>query len=596
MPSPTVSTTYIKHVQIGDVLYPIDALKFAGKTEEEWLSLIEAGFSAYVAWSDYDFALANPTQSYFESKNVNVPYGVQLYWDNGDEPDDPSLAPAFTKGQLTAANADKNKIYLVAVGGGNRTKYDEYIAAQETNLGVTSWVWERLGSTDVDVSNLARKDEAAKAGTYTTSEASTVTTGSGGSGTATGTATITVPVQTVTSTSAGGVTIQGSNFGFSGSTGTITIGNNTNDHVWIDRHKYQPAGTIGGSATVPSHGHTYSTITMVTPSKITAWSAGSLPSVTPITVVTGNGGTPSIAITELTSTSASVLTGVKASSTTTAVTGISTSGSAFVTGYSTTPDKTSVVTGVSVNSSDTAIKSISSGTTSVFNSATVSSAGVLSFNSTDVLNSVSAGSTFTAVKGITASGTTYCVVDIPSLSTATALTGVTKDTATVVTGVGANGTTNALTSVGAGATAAVLNSLATATAYMFSNTTTARGSLPSLTYEGATAINSFVLQDAPSVTINGSNFTFTGTTATLGHGVTGTPTTATADQLWVDIATRTINFTPTGSITGSQTVSGHSHNVTIGATTVVGTAAVAVSNHTHSMGHTHTVTLPNCEA
>lgn len=573
-----VSNTHIKYVQIGDNQFPINASQIDGHTWSDITNLVEAGFSVFVSWSAGDYVKTTQTQAYVEEKAANVPYGVQLFWNNGDSPSGPPY-PAYSQGTLTATNADKNKIYMVAVGGGARTRYDEYVAAQQSSGGITEWVWERLGSTDVDLSNYPTRSEAGKAGTYPTSTPSTNVTGSGGEQTAQGTASVTVPAQSMTSSSAGGFTIQGSNFGFSGSAQTITINNDSNDNVWVAKHTYQPAGSIGGSQSVGAHSHT---VTLSTATVVKTVTSGTT------TVATGEfTGTPSTDtfVKEITTTGTSVLTGVKASSTTTAVTGISTSGSTFVTGYAGgTPGNANVITGVS-STTNTAVQAVSSGTTSVFNSATVDASGILSFGTTAAVNSVSS-TTFTAIKSVSAAGTVNCLTEAPALATATALTGVTKDTATVVTGVGANGTTTALTSASVKTTASALTG--------FTLETTAV--VNSVSASTLAAMTNVTINNGGGHTINGSNFTFTGTTATLTHSVSGTPTTATADKLWVELATRTYTITPSGSITGSQAVSGHTHSVTFASTTATGTASVAVSAHTHSLSnHTHNVVIDNCE-
>lgn len=559
-----VSNTHIKYVQIGDNQFPINASQIDGHTWSDITDLVEAGFNLVVAWSKDRYEGATAPSA---SDLAKIPYGVKVYYNSG--------TTSGGTGTLAASASIKNNIYLVCVGGGNLSKFDEY-AVVETGLGRE---WERLGSTDIDLSNYPTRREAGAAGTYTTSTPSTNATGSGGEQTAQGAATVTVPAQSMTSSSAGGFTIQGSNFGFSGSAQTITINNDSNDNVWVAKHTYQPAGSIGGSQSVGAHSHT---VTLSTATVVKTVTSGTT------TVATGAfADTPDTDtfVKEITTTGTSVLTGVKASSTTTAVTGISTSGSTFVTGYAGgTPGNANVITGVS-STTNTAVQAVSSGTTSVFNSATVDASGILSFGTTAAVNSVSS-TTFTAIKSVSAAGTVNCLTEAPALATATALTGVTKDTATVVTGVGANGTTTALTSASVKTTASALTG--------FTLETTAV--VNSVSASTLAAMTNVTINNGGGHTINGSNFTFTGTTATLTHSVSGTPTTATADKLWVELATRTYTITPSGSITGSQAVSGHTHSVTFASTTATGTASVAVSAHTHSLSnHTHNVVIDNCE-
>ena len=104
-------------------------------------------------------------------------------------------------------------------------------------------------------------------------------------------------------------------------------------------------------------------------------------------------------------------------------------------------------------------------------------------------------------------------------------------------------------------------------------TTTAAGTtsvVTSVTVGGQTpvinAMPAITLSQEAEKTITG---TFTGTSATISVS---------------------IDYTPSGTIGGSQTVAAHSHTITYTSTTITGTAAVAVSNHTHTVdvpNHTH---------
>lgn len=70
------------------------------------------------------------------------------------------------------ATGQKGKIYLVPHSGGSGTNTkDEYIWIEETIEGVTTGRFEKIGSTDIDLSNYVQKTDL---GSMTTSEIDTV--------------------------------------------------------------------------------------------------------------------------------------------------------------------------------------------------------------------------------------------------------------------------------------------------------------------------------------------------------------------------------------------------------------------------------------
>lgn len=75
----------------------------------------------------------------------NTPYGVTCY-PGGSESD------AFV-GELYASDADKSAIYLVQMedSGSGNSVYDEYVSVETSS---NTWVWERLGTTDIELANL----------------------------------------------------------------------------------------------------------------------------------------------------------------------------------------------------------------------------------------------------------------------------------------------------------------------------------------------------------------------------------------------------------------------------------------------------------
>jgi hypothetical protein len=109
------------------------------------------------------------------------------------------------------------------------------------------------------------------------------------------------------------------------------------------------------------------------------------------------------------------------------------------------------------------------------------------------------------------------------------------------------------------------------------------------------------MDSAGGHTVQGSNFTFTGTTATLYHTQVATLTTD-YEELETDIPAVTITYTPQGSIGGSQVVAAHSHtytaptahthSITGTTTTITVPLEVAISGHTHTItiaDHTHSL-------
>lgn len=70
----------------------------------------------------------------------DTPIGVQ--WDDGG---------TTITGTLTAANAEKSYIYLVpAVHTETKDIYDEYVPVNQGTTAVPSWVWEKLGDTEIN--------------------------------------------------------------------------------------------------------------------------------------------------------------------------------------------------------------------------------------------------------------------------------------------------------------------------------------------------------------------------------------------------------------------------------------------------------------
>ncbi|MBO7691893.1 MAG: hypothetical protein J6T10_04570 [Methanobrevibacter sp.] len=462
---------------------------------------------AYKTWTDIEGLVAQGKVKFAVCNAAsNTPKGVTFTPKGG--------STAIT-GTLEANAADLTTFYLVYDNNGTKDQYDEYVS--------TGTEWEKIGDTGVDLSNYVTKN------IYTTGTPSTNVTGEAAAYTATVSGTVKyTKADTVTGSAggttttntgaAGGVTIQGSNFSFNGTTVTISVTGN-----------YTPAGTISKP-----------NITMGNKSTITyVDGVANDGTVEVLTGVTSNGTTAAVinaikGLTSSTQTSQGAITYVESF----------THAGASLGAASTT----TVLTGVTSDGSDTAIKTL--GTGSFFNGATVTN-GVLSFNSGDAYNSVSAS--FTAIKGVKANGTATVITGYPNFSgggatpTTKYLTGTAlaaADKATVLTGVKGDGTATVVKSTG----------LSTAT---FNNFTSA------------------ALASAP---------TFYGTQ---------------------DSIALSADYTPAGTIGGSQVVAAHSHSYvelkahthSVGKTDNVEASVslgAAISAHTHTLGnHTHSVDLTN---
>lgn len=261
----------------------------------------------------------------------------------------------------TQPNADNmGLIYLVADGSPESGTYVEWVAV---NTSGDNYTWERIGTTQTDLSEyalIADVNASLSATTltdpYTGSTGSaggaTLTTNQAGGTTATGTGYV---AKTITTSAAGNFTLQGSNFGFTGQQVTLQ------PKLKIDKHYYTPEGTIGGSYTVNGHTHGITSTGTTVIQTINQ---------TDTNVVTGVGQNGTIsAVTGVTSGSTPVFVGATVTGetlsfvTANALNTISVSGSA------------TVLTGVKVSSTTPAVTGISAVTTSVLASVSTQSAG-----------------------------------------------------------------------------------------------------------------------------------------------------------------------------------------------------------------------------
>lgn len=328
----------IKNILADGTLYEIEALHF----------YISSSLDSPAQWKKYiDDQVA--TAAKIRLKTVGST-GSPKY-----EPVDPDVSG-------TQPNADNmGLIYLVSDGAPESGTYVEWVAV---NTSGSTYVWERIGTTQTDLSEYALKADvnASLQATTNTDPSATTSTGSAGGATlttsqaggtlATGTGYV---AKTITTSEAGNFTLQGSNFGFTGQQVTLQ------PKLKIDKHSYTPEGDIGGSYTVNGHTH-----------GITSSGTTVIQTITPATtnVVTnvGQNGTIS-AVTGVTSGSTPVFVGATVTGetlsfvTANALNTISVSGSA------------TVLTGVTVSSTTPAVTGISAVTTSVLTSVSTQSAG-----------------------------------------------------------------------------------------------------------------------------------------------------------------------------------------------------------------------------
>ena len=169
----------------------------------------------------------------------------------------------------TPSSDTAGKFYLISDGSVSGA-YTEYVTLQDSH---GDYFWESIGTTSVDLSEYALKEDVnaafdsmyAKNTTDATgsSGATTVNTEAGGAQTAIGHATgIT---QNIYSVSEPSITIYGSTFTFTGNAvsipeGTVTIGGHAEDV-----HPIRPSGSIGGTTNISGHTHSvqYTTATVV---------------------------------------------------------------------------------------------------------------------------------------------------------------------------------------------------------------------------------------------------------------------------------------------------------------------------------------------
>ena len=518
----------IKKIQVDSTTIPheIDAKYFNGHKWSEVTSLVSAGFTIETPWTkaDYDSATAPTT-----TKLAAVP-AVAVKYNKG---------AGSATGTLAASGADTKKhIYLVyhphSLG---LDSYDEYVSVGTGDAAK----WELIGNTDIDLSSYAKKGTYTSGGpssnTTGSAGAATITSSSAGSQTATGTASVSYQESAAATDSAngstasdtgeaGGVTISGSNFKFTGTQATITL---SNDKVSVAAHDYTPEGSIGGSQEIAAHSHTVNATKATITNNVTGTATGLADAHTHSVSIDSH--THSTDVDAYTSLTTATISAVKSAGTAASYTGHT-----FSAGSLPSLSKTDV--------------------NDVVTSPTVTADGVLQWTlkTASKINSWSAGSLPTHNVGTFNGGTATTV-----------------ESKTVVTG-------GTKTAVAGSATDATLTGTA-ASAGEHTHT---------LTNSALTYVTGATVSSAGAATVNGSNFSFTGTAATLAH-----------DDVAVSVSG---TYKPAGTIGGSQTVAAHSHSynapaahthaIALSTATATGSASVAVSDHTHTVtiaAHTHTL-------
>lgn len=221
--------------------------------------------------------LDTPTQwkDYIDSQ-ISTAAKIQLVTDSWNTA---KTAPATAAGVATMG-----KIYLCANEGTLSGNYTEFVTIQSGEEGSYTYTWEKIGTTETDLSKYA------KAGTYTSTGSGQQTSNvsytgisiSSSGGHTTSAATFTGTYSKVseatgqnTSVSTSGVTGDAGAFSvtpkFTGTAATIT-GNVSG--ASLNTIAYTPAGGISGSQTVSAHSHTVN-VSKATQSVLTKVSADS---------------------------------------------------------------------------------------------------------------------------------------------------------------------------------------------------------------------------------------------------------------------------------------------------------------------------------
>lgn len=474
----------VKQIKVSDVNYSLNAEYLGDLSAAEWKSLVGAGFNVLVVES-----LPTPSE------------------------------------------ATQKGIYLVAHthsadSSSDKEIYDEYVTVKSG----TSYSWELIGNTDIDISKLA---EELVTGANTVGLA----TGEAGAQVATGSATVSymksaeatgeagAGVEANTGLS-GGATVKDGVFNFSGTEATINLSGTL---PTLNEVSVTPAGTITGSASVGDHTHSITPTTeKLTYVSGTASETGAV-----------GGHTHTVS---LTTASATYVSDVDANT-----------GSEAAHTHSIDASK---VTGWNEGSASLSSKNFgfSANTSNIMSAPTVSTDGVLSWTtvnaaSQDVLSFTAPSLTYTAVAATEEAGKHSHTIG-KATNSLTYATGAVSDVST------AGGHSH---SIGAPTTASL---------FVVTGVSVTAGA-------GSHTIN------GSSFKFNGNELTFTPELSTTALSVSGKFKPAGSITGSVTLPSHSHSYTAP---------SAHTHSITLTSTQVTGSASVAVSSHTHSIAaHTHTI-------
>lgn len=138
--------------------------------------MISGGVSFVIAWSSTDYASTTKPAG----AETRVPYGITVYYKNG---------ASSVVGQLVADSSAKGKFYLLYsnTSAGDHDLYDEYVVVQQGSGGSATYSWEKIGDTQIDLSDivtdvsLSKNTDVALGEATTFTNASSSVTFSGGS-------------------------------------------------------------------------------------------------------------------------------------------------------------------------------------------------------------------------------------------------------------------------------------------------------------------------------------------------------------------------------------------------------------------------------
>ena len=105
--------------------------------------MISGGVSFEIAWSASDYASSTKPAG----AEPRVPYGITVYYNNGAK---------SVVGQLPADESAKGKFYLIYsnTSAGDHDLYDEYIVVQQGSGEYATYSWEKIGDTQIDLSDV----------------------------------------------------------------------------------------------------------------------------------------------------------------------------------------------------------------------------------------------------------------------------------------------------------------------------------------------------------------------------------------------------------------------------------------------------------